>query len=309
MALVIIRNDDKGPEWKAALEKIAPDLDIYVYPEAHPLDEVRMAAVWKQPEGSLESYRNLLGIHSMGAGVDFILGESKLEEGLPLLRVVDPRLTADMAEYVLTHCLAHIRGLQSYRALQQESIWRPTAYRRATDTTVGIMGLGELGMAAAKVLLQNGFQCRAWTRKSTPEVDFPCFTGKSERNAFLSACDILVCLLPLTPETRAVLGQAVFDELPEGAFLINAARGGHLDENALLESLDSGRLSGACLDVFQQEPLPKGHPFWTHPGIRITPHVASVSDPDTVAAQLIANYRALIGGNKPANLVDLERGY
>lgn len=309
MAILILRNDDKGNPWREALLQHDPDLEVYVYPEPHPKDQILMAAVWKHPSGSLEGYANLKGVHSMGAGVDFIMEEPLPVSNLPVVRVVDPNLTADMAEYVLVHCLAHLRELTPYAQQQANSTWEPKPYRRASETTVGIMGLGQLGKATAKVLLKNGFSCRGWTRSSRPDVDFPCFAGAGEREAFLSGCDILVCLLPLTPDTADILDAHVFQALPKGAFLINAARGGHLDESALVKALDSGQLSGACLDVFKEEPLPVDHPFWSHPRIRITPHVASVSDPRTVAAQLVGNYRTLVQGGIPLNTIVVERGY
>ncbi len=309
MAILIIRNDHKEFIWKEALLKADPGLDVYAYSESHPEADITMAAVWKHPEGSLNAYKNLKGVHSMGAGVDFIMEQTLPVPGIPVVRVVDPALTADMAEYVLTQCLAHIKGLLAYEELQGRHSWNPEGYKRASETTVGIMGLGELGKAAAATLLKNGFQCRGWTRKSKPRVDFPCYTGEGERDAFLSACDILVCLLPLTPDTADILNHQVFNALPPGAFLINAARGGHLEESALLRALESGQLSGACLDVFKQEPLPAEHPFWAHKRIRITPHVASVSDPKTVAEQLISNYKTLLKGQTPPNTVDPVRGY
>ncbi len=309
MALLILRNDDKGNSWKEALLRVDPDLQVYVYPEPHPREAIRMAAVWKHPKGSIQGYKNLLGIHSMGAGVDFIMEEPLPIPELPVVRVIDPNLTADMAEYVLTHCLAHLRALRHFSQLQHNQSWVPGAYRRASETTVGIMGLGELGKAAAAVLIKNGFSCRGWTRRTLPDVGFPCFTGPGERDVFLSECDILVCLLPLTPQTANILDASVFQALPKGAFLINAARGGHLDESSLLQALESGQISGACLDVFKQEPLPPDHPFWRHPLVRITPHVASVSDPTTVATQLVENYHTLLRGEVPANIVETERGY
>ena len=309
MAILIIRNDHKEFIWKEALLKADPDLDVYAYLEPHPEDDIQMVAVWKHPAGSLNAYKNLKGVHSMGAGVDFIMEERLPVPGIPIVRVVDPSLTADMAEYVLTQCLAHIKGLSAYKELQGRHSWKPEGYKRASETTVGIMGLGELGKAAAAVLIKNGFRCRGWTRKSKPQVDFPCYTGAGERDAFLSGCNILVCLLPLTPDTADILNDQVFNALPRGTFLINAARGGHLEESSLIQALESGQLSGACLDVFKQEPLPEDHPFWGHKSIRITPHVASVSDPKTVAQQLVSNYKTLLQGQIPLNTVDPARGY
>ncbi|SFR46924.1 glyoxylate/hydroxypyruvate reductase A [Robiginitalea myxolifaciens] len=316
MALLILRNDDKGNAWRQELLKIDSSLEVIVYPEPHKTEAIKMATVWKHPEGLLHNYTGLLGIQSMGAGVDFILkdpsvGSPQNPSGLtrPIMRVVDEQLTADMAEYVLTHCLAALRDLQHYEVLSKDRRWEPSNYRRASETTVGILGLGTLGMAAGKALLQNGFQVRGWARSSKKAEGISVYAGAGSLNEFLAGSQIVVCLLPLTPETSGILNAKRFKQMDPGTFLINAARGGHLIEADLIPAIDSGLLSGACLDVFQEEPLPREHPFWEHPKIRVTPHVASVSDPSTVAAQIVANYKNLLKGVAPQNLVDLEKGY
>lgn len=268
-----------------------------------------MVGVWKHPQGSLGEYPDLLGVHCLGAGVDFILEDPDLPEGLPVLRVVDPYLASDMAEYVLAQILSGLRQLPAYTRDQLSQTWNPRPYSRIEDVRVGIMGLGTLGKAVADLLVRAGFDVRGWTARSRPDTGYPVFQGPEARQAFLSESDILVCLLPLTPDTRGILNQEVFDQLPAGTRLINVARGPLLNEEDLLQALDAGRVAHACLDVFSQEPLPKGHSFWQHPRISMTPHVASVSEPESVAAQLIANYRALLAGDPLTNEVSRERGY
>lgn len=316
MALLILRNDEKGNAWRQELLKIDSSLEVVVYPEPHQTEAIKMAAVWKHPEGLLHNYTSLLGIQSMGAGVDFILedpsvGSPQNPSGLkrPIMRVVDEQLTADMAEYVLTHCLAALRDLQHFEVLSSDRRWEPQNYRRASETTVGILGLGTLGMAAGEALLKNGFQVRGWARSPRSAEGISVFAGTEQLSEFLNGCQIVVCLLPLTPNTRGILNTSLFKQMDPGTFIINAARGGHLTEADLIPAIDKGLLSGACLDVFQEEPLPGEHPFWEHPKIRVTPHVASVSDPRTVAAQIVTNYKNLLKGVKPENLVDLEKGY
>ncbi|MDC6354076.1 MULTISPECIES: 2-hydroxyacid dehydrogenase [unclassified Robiginitalea] len=309
MAIAILRNDDRTDSWIRALEAVAPEIPLYDYHQPHPREAIRMVGVWKHPPGSLGEYPNLLGVHGLGAGVDFILEDPDLPEGLPVLRVVDPYLASDMAEYVLAQILSGLRQLPAYTLDQYSNRWNPRPYNRIEDVRVGIMGLGTLGKAVADLLVRTGFDVRGWTARSQPATGYPVFQGPEGRQAFLSESDILVCLLPLTPKTRGILDQSVFDQLPVGARLINVARGPLLNEEDLLEAFRTGQVAQACLDVFSQEPLPNSHPFWNHPGISMTPHVASVSEPESVAAQVIANYRALLGGGPLANVVSRERGY
>ncbi|MEJ2583910.1 MAG: glyoxylate/hydroxypyruvate reductase A [Robiginitalea sp.] len=309
MALVIVRNDPLVNHWKKALQQVAPDIPIYGIGEDLPPEDIQMAAVWKHPPGSLSAFPNLKGIHCLGAGVDFILEDPSIPENLPIMRVVDPFLASDMAEYVLAQVMAHLKDIHRYKQDQISGKWLPKKYKRISDVTVGIMGLGTLGKAVADLLGGTGFSLTGWTRATDPEVDFPTFRGVEERVSFLEQADILVCLLPLTPDTRGILDYTLLSRLPEGALLINVARGPLLVDDDLIRALDEGLLSGACLDVFHTEPLPESHPFWEHPAVHITPHVASVSDPDSVAPQIIDNYRRLIKGSPLKNTVSRVRGY
>ncbi|HSR59498.1 MAG TPA: glyoxylate/hydroxypyruvate reductase A [Robiginitalea sp.] len=309
MALVVIRNDDKAGRWVNAFKQAHPGLEVFDYNQPHPREAVRMAAVWKHPPGSLSGYPNLAAVHGLGAGVDFILEDPDLKPEWPVLRVTDPYLAADMAEYILAQVLAHLRQLPGYHADKVNKVWKPLPYGRIGDVTVGLMGLGTLGRAAARLLSNAGFACSGWTRQSSPETGFPVFSGQQGLKAFLASAEILVCLLPLTPQTRGILNRETFRAMPDGAYLINVARGPLLAEDHLLEALDGGKLSGACLDVFSEEPLPAAHPFWAHPSVQITPHIASVSEPASVVPQILANYQALLRGGKLHNRVSRGLGY
>ena len=309
MALVVIRNDDKTARWIEAFKVADPGLAVYDYAQPHPREEVRMAAVWKHPAGSLSEYPNLGAVHGLGAGVDFILEDPDLKPEWPVLRVTDPFLAADMAEYILAQVLAYIRQLPGYCSDKANRVWNPRPYSRIGEVTVGLMGLGTLGTAAARLLKACGFSCLGWTRGSHPGVSFPVHNGPDGLEAFLSASQVLVCLLPLTPVTRGILNRETFRALPNGAFLINVARGPLLVESHLLEALENEKLSGACLDVFAQEPLPEAHPFWKHPGIQMTPHIASVSEPASVVPQIVKNYKAFLAGEKLSNEVSRRLGY
>ncbi|UCD60660.1 MAG: glyoxylate/hydroxypyruvate reductase A [Flavobacteriaceae bacterium] len=309
MAIVVIRQDTKLDAWKKALVSKAPNTAIYSYLEEHPKDEITMACVWKQPVETLNKYPNLECIASFGAGVDFIFKDHSVPKHIPITRVVDPVLASDMSEFVLALILSFFKNLTTYRTDQLKKIWSPQEYKRISDATVGIMGLGALGEKLAEDLVKNQFRVIGWATSPKVIAGVEVYAGKSQRNTFLSRSNILVCLLPLTKETTGILNNKLFKELPKHSYVINVARGGHLVDEDLLEYVNNGHLAGAGLDVFHQEPLPAEHPFWNHPKIQITPHVASVSDIDSVIPQLLENYRRLEEGLPLMNEVSREKGY
>ncbi|MBT8222190.1 MAG: glyoxylate/hydroxypyruvate reductase A [Eudoraea sp.] len=309
MGIVIIRNDHKTEAWKQALLKADPDLEIFGHDEPHEPKKIDVAMVWKPPQGALAKYPSLKCIASLGAGVDFLFEDPSLPTAVPITRVVDPVLASDMSEFVIGVILAHLKNLLVFKEDQRNSKWLPREYRRIAEVTVGIMGLGEMGRKLAEDLSNFGFQVLGWARshKELPGVN--CFNGEDGLHTFLSGSDILVCLLPLTPQTRGILNKKLLFKLPKGAYMINVARGGHLIEEELLQVLDSGHLSGAFLDVFAQEPLSENHPFWDHPKIDMSPHIASVSDVNSVVPQLLENYGRVREGRPLLNLVSKSRGY
>ena len=309
MSIVIIRQDDKINSWKAALKAAAPALKVYSYLDEHPKDEIEVALIWKHPQGSLSNYPNLKYIASSGAGVDFIFEDASAPRNLPITRVVDTMLASDMSEYVIAVIFAYLKQLNTYKIDQLKGVWKPRAYHRISDFTVGIMGLGALGTVLAKDLITYGFKTQAWASSKKVLDSVKTFSGQKELHDFLSTTEILVCLLPLTDATAGILNQDLFKQLPKGAHIINAARGGHVQDDQLLEMIDNGHLSGASLDVFHKEPLQFDHPFWTHEKINITPHYASVSDTNSVVSQIIENYRRLKAGEPLLNLVSCEKGY
>ncbi|TMM57363.1 glyoxylate/hydroxypyruvate reductase A [Maribacter algarum] len=309
MSIVIIRQDDKIELWKKALQEAAPDIKVYSYLEEHPVDEIDVVLVWKHPKGTIAKYPNLKYIACSGAGVDFIFEDETAPTNIPITRVVDTMLASDMSEYVIAAIFSHIKRFYEYKINQIKSLWNPKQYHRIADYTVGILGLGALGAVLAKDLVRFGFKTQGWSnsRKEIPEVT--AFAGQEELGEFLAMSEILVCLLPLTDETSGILNKELFKQLPKGAFVINAARGGHLVDKDLIEMLDNEHLSGATLDVFHQEPLSSGHPFWKHEKIHITPHYASVSDTASVVPQIIENYHRMQRGESLLNLVSTEKGY
>ncbi len=309
MSVVIIRQDGKIEGWKAVLKGLAPDLNFYSYLEDHPRDEIEVAFVWKHPQGIFTQYPSLQYVASFGAGVDFLLEDPQFPPNIPITRVVDPVLAADMSEFVIGVILSHLKNLHQYKADQLNSVWQPLPYKRIDEVKIGVMGLGALGTALSKDLISLGFQVLGWSRTVKKMEGVTSFAGPDEQGQFLEQSDILVCLLPLTDDTRGILNSSLFEQLPKGAYIINVARGGHLVDEDLIEMLNTEHLSGACLDVFHEEPLNKKHPFWNHPKIFMTPHIASVSDVHAVAPQLLENYHRFKQGLPLLNEVSTTSGY
>lgn len=308
MALLLIRNDKNYEPWIEALKKADSSITVVTPETVENPDEVTMAVTWKAPQGSFADYPNLKAIGSMGAGVDHLFEDKSLPGDVTLTRVVDDKLASDMQEFVSALCLNHIRNLKVYSALQDQSNWKPTPYRRAKEVCVGILGLGTLGQAVGTMLTNVGFKVTGWSH-SKKEIENITSYSQNELDAFLSEAEILVCLLPLTEKTQGILNTELFSKLPKGAYLINVARGGHLVENDLTEALKTGQLSGAALDVFNTEPLPEDHSFWENKDIIITPHIASMSNAASVSSQIAKNYKRLQKGVELMNTVSHDRGY
>ena len=309
MSIVIIRQDDKIELWKTAIETADPNIKVYSYLEPHDKNLVEVALVWKHPKGSLAAYSNLKYIASTGAGVDFIFEDETTPKDLPITRVVDTMLASDMSEYVLAAIFSFLKHLNGYKVDQFHKVWKPKPYYRISDFNIGIMGLGALGTVLAKDLLRFGFKPQGWSNSKKVIQGVTTYQGETEFGSFLSTSQVLVCLLPLTNETTGILNAGIFEQLPIGAYLINAARGGHLVDQDLLDYIDNGHIAGATLDVFHQEPLPLTHPFWENEKINITPHYASVSDTDSVVPQLLENYGRMQRGESLLNLVSELKGY
>jgi glyoxylate/hydroxypyruvate reductase A len=309
MALLFISKIDDPGEWLPALRAARPGLDIRVWPNAGAVEEIRWAAAWNPPAGVLARLPNLEAVFSLGAGVDTMIADPGFPRHVPLVRLVDRLLTQGMTEYVLLQVLDRHRDGALFRAAQAEGVWRKQSVRPASSCRVGILGLGVLGRAAGSALMGLGFPVAGWSRGPKDVPGITCHHGPEGLTALLSRSDILVCLLPLTAETRGILARPLFDRLPRGAFLINAARGGHLVEADLLAALEDGRLAGAALDVFPKEPLAAGHPFWTHPRIIVTPHVASLTQPASAAPRIAEGIDRLERGLPLLDVVDRDRGY
>lgn len=308
MALVII--NPKGVEpWIQALRKVDPSIDIRAFPNDSNRAEISFALTWRHPFGVFKDYPNLKCISSMGAGVDHLLKDPDLPKNVAHTRLVDPYLAQDMAEFVLALIMNHLRDLNAFKIKQTQTIWRPADYFRIKDITIGIMGMGAIGSQVAKELMKTGFKVVGWARTAREINALPIYAGQAELSKFLNQADILVCVLPLTSQTKGILNKTNFKSLPKNAFVINVGRGEHLVDEDLIQFIAEGHLSGASLDVFTEEPLPAKSPLWKHPRIHITPHIASITNPESVAPQIIDNYYRMKENKPLLNTVSREKGY
>ncbi|WP_286756769.1 glyoxylate/hydroxypyruvate reductase A [Roseivirga sp. UBA838] len=303
--LLSIKVWDPKP-WVEGLSQSTYINQVHLWPTEADLSQVSGLFVWKPlDEGVVQKLPNLKWVSSLGAGVDHLVNDQQIPSDIPVTRIVDPFLTRDMTNYCIMGVLMHQRSMQAHWQNQQKAIWNRLSY---SSLKVGVLGLGELGGHCASTLAQLGFEVLGYSRTPKQLPGVQCFNG-SELKQFLAPLDVLINLLPVTPHTVDILNLDLFEQLKEGAFLINVARGNHLVENDLLLALDSGRLSGALLDVFREEPLPSGHPFWKHPKIRITPHVASVTTPQSAMQLVLENTKRLIEGRDLLHKVNREAGY
>lgn len=305
--LLVAQRRDMQP-FRDAILSVDPNIDIEIWPNIENAARVQFAVAWHHPKHVWKSYPNLKVISSLGAGADHLLNDSSIPENIQLTRVVVHSLADQMSDYVLTAVLNIIRNSELYRNQQQESVWKTEPAYLKDELTVGVMGLGELGSATAQRLQTNGFTVNGWAQSKKELEGISTFTA-GYLGEFLNRSNILVNLLPLTPQTDGILDLDLFKELKKPAFIINVARGEHLVEEDLVYALDKEFITHAVLDVFSTEPLPESHPFWGRKKITITPHIASVTDPDEVAALLVENYKRTLSGMELLNEIDRKRGY
>lgn len=295
-------------EWIELLAPLLPGIEVATMEETGARG-VDYAVVWAPPAGMIARHPDLKAVVSVGAGVDHVLKDPELPRHLPILRTTGPDMVQRLREYVALHVLAHHRGLAVTDAQQARAEWKQLVTPVAGKRRVGIMGLGRIGAACARTVAALGFDTMGWSRNPHEIEGVTTFHGEAGLRDFIAQAEILVCLLPLTDATRNILNAQLFACLPRGAVVINAGRGGHLVEADLIQALDEGQLSGATLDVFRQEPLPSEHPFWRHPKIRVTPHVASYIDAATGAMIVASNIRAFEADGTAPDVADVKRGY
>lgn len=300
--------------WFKAFAKHAPDREIITHVKAGDEPLVDYALLWKQKRGSLANLPNLKVIFSLGAGVDHVF-QDDLVPDVPIVRTISPDLTMRMTEYVVWQVLDHHRLGSQYRAQQLKKIWREDRRQpAANEVNVGIMGLGVLGRDAAEKLKSLGFNVSGWSRRPQDVAGVQTYHGKDGLTEFLKHVDILVCLLPLTPETKGILSMSVFGLMKENGplgapILINAGRGGLQNEADILAALERGQLSAASLDVFETEPLPETSPIWSHPKVMITPHAAASSSANALVPEIIKMITDYERNGTLTNLVDRDKQY
>ena len=309
MALLFRSTVDSAARWRAQLTRLTQELEVRVWPEIGDPAAIDYALVWRPEPGFLASLPNLKLILSLGAGVDHLLGDPRLPLHLPIVRLVDPHMTDAMSEYVVLQVLRLHRRDLDYRNQQGAGVWRELDQQNAGQRRVGILGLGELGQDAAKKLKALGFDVAGWSRSEKAVEGVRSYAGAAGLAPLLGRSEIIVCLLPLTAETEGILNKRTLALLPKGAALVNAARGAQLVEEDLLAALASGQISAAVLDVFREEPLPVDHPFWHHPRVVVTPHIAAFTNPATASPIILDNIRRFEEGRPLLNRVDPARGY
>ena len=312
MALLFSSKNDDIEHWRKILNRELPDLDFRVWtPDRNNLGDpkdIEYVLAWRPKAGAFINLPNLKYIFSLGAGVDHLISKD-LPKNIPIVRLMDPELTRGMSEYVIYWVLHQHRRMGEYLQNECETNWKQFSQTDTCVRHVGVMGLGVLGLDAAKKLNALGFKVSGWSRSPKKIDGISTFHGRTGFSDFLKVTEILVCLLPLTPATEGIINKGTLGKLPIGASIINPARGGHLIDNDLIQAINEGHISNATLDVFHTEPLPKNHPFWKHSKIRITPHIASLTAPETAALIVADNIRRIRLGQLPKPIVDLEAGY
>ena len=314
MAFLYILNGWEEDLWMREMQHLDTSLDLRLWPDAGRARDIEYALAWKPPVGVLKQFTNLKAIFSLGAGVDHIFRDTDLPEDVPIVRVVDQNLTMRMSEYVVLHVLWHHRRQRIYEHFQKEAKWHGLKQPAASETRVGVMGLGELGIDAALKLKTMGFRVAGWSQSRKKLDGIDSFRGRGELKAFLNRTDILVCLLPLTKDTRGLLNAGLFHDLAkdgagDGPVLINVGRGELQVEADILTALDSGDLYAATLDVFEKEPLSPDSPLWRHPRVTITPHNSAVSDPRAINGYILRQIKRHRAGEPLENVVDRSKGY
>jgi glyoxylate/hydroxypyruvate reductase A len=308
MALLYKADPARAQHWQALFAEHAADIEWRAWPDIGNPEEVEYLAAWQAPDDLANLLPNLKVLFALSAGVDQ-LDLSRLPADLPVVRLLDPGITRGMCEYATWAVLTLHRDMLRYREQQTARCWQAHLLQPAQNQRMGVMGLGTQAQQILSTLAPFGFALSGWARSVHEIEGVRCFAGEAQLSAFLGRCDILLCVLPLTEQTEGILDRNLFALLPRGAALINMGRGGHLVEVDLLEALDSGQLSGAVLDVVREEPATADHPFWAHPQVVLTPHVAAMTQPASAFGVLLENIRRFERGERMVGEIDRNRGY
>ena len=312
MSIVLASTDfwEDMEVWSNGLQKAMPEMDIKVYPDDGDVNEVEFAVVWKHPRGILKKYPNLKAILSLGAGVDHIISDPDLPEGLPIIRLVDKKLTHEMCLHAL-HWVLHFHSDQYlYRSQQLKRQWIQQSSIQTEDRTIGIMGLGNIGRSIGELLVTQSFNVIGWgANQKSSLTDIKYYYGQDQLSDFLGRTNILINVLPLTSDTTNIITKKELSLLPKDSFIINIGRGGIINEEDLLTLLNDGHIKAAALDVFTQEPLPENNSLWDHPSVYITPHIAGQSNPNSAGQTISENIYRIQKGELPYPIYSRTNGY
>ncbi|MDA9872020.1 glyoxylate/hydroxypyruvate reductase A [Candidatus Thioglobus sp.] len=312
MSIVLASTDfwEDMEVWSNGLQKAMPEMDIKVYPDDGDVNEVEFAVVWKHPRGILKKYPNLKAILSLGAGVDHIISDPDLPEGLPIIRLVDKKLTHEMCLHAL-HWVLHFHSDQYlYRSQQLKRQWIQQSSIQTEDRTIGIMGLGNIGRSIGELLVTQSFNVIGWgANQKSSLTDIKYYYGQDQLSDFLGRTNILINVLPLTSDTTNIITKKELSLLPKNSFIINIGRGGIINEDDLLTLLSDGHIKAAALDVFTQEPLPENNSLWGHPSVYITPHIAGQSNPNSAGQTISENIHRIQKGELPYPIYSKTNGY
>ena len=312
MSIVLASTDfwEDMEVWSNGLQKAMPEMAIKVYPDDGDVNEVEFAVVWKHPRGILKKYPNLKAILSLGAGVDHIISDPDLPEGLPIIRLVDKKLTHEMCLHSL-HWVLHFHSNQYlYRSQQLKRQWIQQSSIQTEERTIGIMGLGNIGRSIGELLVTQSFNVIGWgANQKSSLTDIKYYYGQDQLSDFLGRTNILINVLPLTSDTTNIITKKELSLLPKDSFIINIGRGGIINEDDLLNLLSEGHIKAAALDVFAQEPLPENNSLWDHPSVYITPHIAGQSNPNSAGQTISENIHRIQKGELPYPIYSRTNGY
>lgn len=309
MSLVICFNNKDPEPWRKELSAQLKDTTIEVYPNVKDPAAVTFALCWKPDKNTLDQFPNLAVAQSVGASVEHITQSQNLPVNCQITRIVDPQLSDDMFEFILAGIMTYMKEFATYQLNEPAALWQPKSYKRINNTTIGVLGLGKIGKHVSAKLAQVGFKVKAWSNSEKLIENVNCFHGENNLKQVLNAADILLNILPLTAATENILNRNNLLALNKGAYIINVGRGEHLVEADLINLIDEGHLNGAMLDVFRTEPLPAQHPFWQHEKVRVTPHIAAITNIATAVENVVTNYKNHLNGTALINTISLKKGY
>lgn len=308
MSVALLFNQKPTEEWQRNLQKLLPETKVEVYPIISNPEDVEFIATWKPHKDYIKEFPNLKVVQSVGAGIDHLL-HTEIPDSVKVTRIVDSALKQEMFEHVLACIMTSMKNLLTYHKNQLQQEWIPKNYTSIHETTITILGLGEIGKLVAERFVALGFRVKGWSNSQKNINGVETFVGKEGLNSAIANTDFIVNILPLTTETESILNYKFFNQCSKQTVLINVGRGAHLVEKDLLIAIDEKQIKEAYLDVFREEPLPENHPFWSNKNIYITPHIASVTNATTALQQVATNYKKLKNMETLENEVSLDKGY